>query len=133
MKKKIVLIGLMVIAIPLAVYARNWNEIASNTYGAQKVGCIKTSVTTSGDNRSVQLNQNKYYLLYGFDDSDNAGIAIRFIQGEVTIDVTNLAGSLEGELIFANQQRVIYTTGATRYVSVVSTDASKSYHLCELD
>lgn len=123
----------ILIMMALGAFAQN-SVLFEQIYGPIKTGCITTSVTTAGNNRSVALSAGKRYLLYGHDGAATmAGSTIKCIMGGPTIDVTSLAGGLVGFIVFANQQTVIKAQDpSSLYVSCISATATQKYDLCAL-
>lgn len=108
-------------------------QILSTVYGLQTAGCTQVSVTQTGHNRSGPYTAGKRYLVYGYDGAANAygtGVALRCVWGDSSVDVTSLAGSKVGEVIFANQQRVYAVTAGSLYISCISESASKKFDVC---
>jgi hypothetical protein len=114
-------------------FAQN-SVLFEQIYGPITTGCIQSSVTTSGHNRSVALTIGKRYVLYGEDGAATmAGATIKCVQGTSSIDVTSIGGSRVGMIIFSGQQIVIKVSGASsQYVSCISATASQKYDLCAL-
>lgn len=107
--------------------------ILSQVYGTIKTGCTQTSVTTTGNNRSGPYATGRRYVIYGYNGSTNAGDTLKCVTGGSTVDVTALAGSKLGKIIYANQQEVWYLQDGNAYVSCISTTASMKYDVCPLD
>lgn len=114
--------------VPVSSYARNANDVLKCVYG-KVLSCTETSVTTSGHNRSAQLDKDSCYVLYG---TDNTAIgtfeAIECLQGGSSVDVSSTVGIEIG----AAEKFFFYTGTNGRYVSCVSANASKHYHLCKM-
>lgn len=127
--KKIVFF--MTLMLTLNVFGQS-AALFETIYGPLQTGCIQTSVTTSGANRSVQLTNGKRYLLYGVDSTAGMnGATIRCIQGGSTIDVNSIGGSLVGFVVFSSQQTVIQVrSSANAFVSCISQAATQKYELC---
>jgi hypothetical protein len=120
--------------VPTSLLAKDVSSIFSDVYGPTRTGCIQTSVTTTGNNRSAQLTGGRAYLLYCYDATTFMGEACRCVQGNVAIDVTALASSKVGQMIYAGQQIVVYAVAdSADYVSCISVNATKKYDLCALN
>lgn len=128
MKKFVFILCLL---LPLSAFARNADEVLPTTYGAIP-GCIEVSTTTTGHNRSAQLEESTQYILYGTDNTAVGTFeAIQCAQGGSTIDVTNLPSSMKGLEVAAGEKVTIYTGLSFRYVSCISSSATKHYRLCK--
>jgi hypothetical protein len=124
---------LFLLFLPVSVFAQS-AALFETIYGPMSTGCIQTSVTTTGNNRSVQLTNGKRYLLYGVDTTAGMnGATIRCIQGGSAVDVNAIAGSRVGFVVYANQQVVIQVRSSNdAFVSCISQVATQKYELCVL-
>lgn len=109
------------------------SSLWDNIYGPMVTGCIQTSTTTSGNNRSVALTLGHRYILFGEDGTGAMnGATIRCIQGNSSVDVTNISGKI-GMTIFTGQQIIINVNSVNnQYVSCISAVATQKYDLCVL-
>jgi hypothetical protein len=101
----------------------------STNIEGQITTCIETAVTTSGHNRSAQLDANSYYVLYGTDNATiGTYVAIECIQGGSAVTVVGGVGIEIDE----QEKIIIFTGNYGRYVSCLSAAATKHYHLCKI-
>jgi hypothetical protein len=108
-------------------------QLMNQIYGGQTEGCTQVSVTTTGANRSGPLTAGRRYTIYGYNGADiSQGDALKCVWGGSGIDVTALGGSLVGETIFANQQRVFQAKTGNLYISCISKTATMKYDICPL-
>lgn len=72
-------------------------------------------------------------MIYGYNTTGLIGDTLRCVAGGSAIDVTALAGSKVGKIIYANTQDVWYLPLGSAYVSCISATATMKYDVCPLD
>jgi hypothetical protein len=130
---KWLVLALMLFASPAWASDLNLN----NAYGQQVTGCIQGTVQTTGHNRlAIPATWANHHLLVWCEAAADfsVGDACRFVMGDVTIDVTGLTSPTRvGETVFPNQQRQVWATSGTTYISAVSKTASSKINVCKLN
>lgn len=148
MKRIYLLLMLLALSMATFVYAQfpapsptwraqdvkgNAGRIFSVIYGSHIVGCTQTATTTTGHNRSGPYLVNRTYKIYGYNTTGLVGETIKCAMGGSSVDVTALAGSKVGDMIFASQPEYwTFLDSSNLHISCISATATKHYDVCEV-
>jgi len=115
-------------------YAQNpTTDVTLNQVNGTSTGCAqKNSVASTGANRSGPFVAGQRYIVYGYLTADiSTGDALRCTWGDSSVDVTAIAGSKVGEVIYANQEKIFLVKTGKLYLSCTSkTGSGVSYDVC---